>query len=189
MAKLNQKLLARYYDGELSPRKARKIEQLLSRSPEHQEALKKMTQIGELLRLANEEKLESVSFERLEQQVAAGISREEDSSPLEQLKVWFSEFFSYRKVVWVPTAVVAGATLAVLLILPLTTPTPVVEDKAPTGDRNGTWMASDDTSKGGSKIESVTFDDTGDSKDSKFEVSKIDGQNGSIGVVWIVDTP
>jgi anti-sigma factor RsiW len=188
MIKLNQNLLARYYDGELSPRKARKIEQLLRESPEHQESLKKMTQLGELLRLANEEKMESVSFERFEQQVTAGISKGEDSTLLEQLKVWVSEFFSYRKAVWVPTAVVAGAALAALLVLPLSTPTQV-EDKAPTGNRNDTWIAADDTSKGGSKIESVTFDDTGDSSDSKFEVSKIDGQNGSVGVVWIVDTP
>ncbi len=188
MAKLNEKLLARYYDGELSPRKAQKIEQLLRESPEHQEALKKMTQIGDLLRLANEENLESVSFDQLERQVAAGISQERNASLLERLTVWFSEFFSYRKVIWVPATVVAGATLAVLLVLPLSTPTPL-EDKGPTSSGNDTWMASDDTTKGGSKIESVTFDDTADSKDSKFEVSKIDGQNGSIGVVWIVDTP
>ncbi len=186
MAKLNQKLLERYYDGELSPGKARKVEQLLGESPEHQASLKKMTQMGDLLRQANEETLENVSFKHLEQRVAAGISKEEDAPLLEQLKVWTQEFFSYRKAVWVPTAVIAGVAIAVLSVLPLATSSQV-EPETPIMSDPGTWMAADKTSKGGSKIESVTFDDTEKPSESKFKVSKVDGQNGSIGVVWIVE--
>jgi hypothetical protein len=186
MAKLNQKLLERYYDGELSPSKARKVEQLLSKSPEHQASLKKMTQVGNLLRLANTEALENVSFERLEKRVAAGISKDEETPLIEQLKVWVREFFSYRKAVWIPTAVVAGAAIAVLLVLPLTTSSQI-EPETPIVSDPETWMAGDDTSKGGSKIESVTFDDTKESGESTFQVSKVDSQNGSIGVVWIVE--
>ena len=186
MVKLNEKLLARYYDGELSPRKARQVEQLLRESPEHQESLRKMSQIGDLIRMANEETVDRISFADFGEHVKAGIAEEQASSPAERLKVWFQEFFAYRKPVWVPATAVVAAAIAALLVFPLSSPGPA-EPMDPATGGNGTWMAADHTSKGGSKIESVTFDDTEKSGDDKFEVSKIDGQNGSIGVVWIVD--
>ena len=186
MVKLNEKLLARYYDGELSPKKDRQVEQLLRQSPEHQESLRKMTQIGDLLRMANEETVDRVSFEGFAQQVEAGIAEERASRLSEKVKVWLQEFGTYRKPIWGPSAVLVASAIAVLLILPLTTSRPG-EPETPAIAQNGTWMASDEASRAGSTIESVTFDDTDKSGQDKFEVSKVDGQNGSIGVVWIVD--
>ncbi len=186
MVKLNEKLLARYYDGELSPKKARSVEQLLRQSPEHQESLRKMAQIGDLLRMANEETVDRVSLEGFAEQVEAGIAEERASSLSERLKVWIQEFVTYRKPVWIPAAALVAAAIAVLLVVPLSPPGPV-EPQTPATASNDTWMAADQPSKRGSKIESVTFDDTGKSGEGKFEVSKIDGKNGSIGVVWIVD--
>ena len=186
MVKLNEKLLARYYDGELSPKKARQVEQLLQQSPEHQESLRKMARIGDLLRMANEETVDRVSFEGFAERVEAGIAEERASSLSEKLKVWLQEFAAYRKPVWVPAAVLVVAASAVMLILPLTTSRPA-DPEPPAVAQNGTWTASDETSRAGSTIESVTFDDTEKTGRDKFEVSKVDGQNGSIGVVWIVD--
>ena len=54
MAKLNEKLLAKYYDGMLGPSKAAQVEQLLENSPEDRETIKKMSRVSELLQLINE---------------------------------------------------------------------------------------------------------------------------------------
>jgi anti-sigma factor RsiW len=181
MANINQKLLERYYDGELSPKKAKQIEDQLANDAEHRESYRQMSQIGDLLRLMNEEDLNTVSFDGFEQRVAAGISVEEKPGMLEQLGIWISEFFAYRKAIWIPTTAAVGIAMVALLIVPAVLRSNIFNGASPPAIV--TYEAS--IARTGSKIESVTFEGM---TAVDYRVSKIDGQDGTIGVVWIVDT-
>ncbi len=184
MAKLTEKILARYYDGELSQKKAQEVEALLAASPEYESSLKNMNKIGDLLRLMNEENLSDVSFNSFSENVQAGIERQQTPGMLERIRVWLSEFFEFKQAIWVPSFAVVATAVALLLILPIVTDT---QEKVPSGEPNGNiWMAANDTKPVilGSKIESVSF---GDADGLKYDLTN--GQGGTVGVVWIVENP
>ena len=118
MTKLTHELVERYLDGELKPRKAREVEQLLEASPEHRETLETVGKIGDLLRLMNEENLKDVSFEGFKSQIDREIRADTRPSLLSGAKIWVTEFLDNRRVVWVPAAAAAGALALALIFLP-----------------------------------------------------------------------
>ena len=118
MVKLNEKLLAKYYDGALSQKKAEQVEKLLENSPEHQEALQKMERMGDLLRLMNEESISDVSFAGFDKRVAIGVKQDEKPGLMDRITLYLNEFFEHRRIVWVPATVVAAVALAVVIAVP-----------------------------------------------------------------------
>ncbi|MCP4601549.1 MAG: hypothetical protein GY847_13725 [Proteobacteria bacterium] len=184
MAKLTEELLERYHDGELSPRKAKWVEQRLKESPEHRNSLEKMVRMKQLIHLMNEEALTDVSFAGFKERVEIGIKREQGSGAWERLKVWAAEFFEHRQVIWVPSAAVATVAIAVLIALPFVTGTPA--ESTYDNANNGIWMASNTpgVEAPGSTIVSINF---GGATGEKYDIP--DGQGGTVGVVWIVEKP
>ncbi len=186
MAGLNEKLLARYYDGELGPKKAAWVEQQLEKSPDHQAALKKMSNMSELIHLMNEETLEDISFAGFETRVRAGILQGEKPGFVERLRVFVSEFIEHRRTIWVPSMAAATVAVAVLIALPFVTGGPAEAPSATTD--NGIRMASASPSNtSGSTIVSVDFSEKTGSNYRKYDVPFSEG--GTVGVVWIDEKP
>ncbi|MCP4676141.1 MAG: hypothetical protein GY854_11665 [Deltaproteobacteria bacterium] len=186
MPGLNEKLLARYYDGELSPKKAAWVEQQLDKSPDYQVALKKMSNMSDLIHLMNEETLEDVSFAGFETRVRAGIGQGERPGFFEKLQVWASEFIEHRRTIWVPSMAVATVAVAVLIAMPFVTGGP--SEAPPATTDNGIWMASTPGTKApSSTIVSVGSNDKTGSKYHKYDVPS--GEGGTLGVVWIDEKP
>lgn len=181
MNKLTEDLLERYHDGELSPREAEQVEQLLAESPEFQESLKKMSRIGDLLRLMNEEFVADASFEGFGERIEAGIRRADKPSLLERVRVWSEEFLQHRRTVWVPAVAAAGVAAAILIALPFVGSPP---GKAPPQKPVIEVYRHPQQPSPGSTIRSVDF---GGSQGAKYEVR--DEDHGTVGVVWIVEKP
>jgi anti-sigma factor RsiW len=183
MAKLTDELIERYYDGELSPKKAKWVEKQLAESPEHQARLEKMSRMSGLLHLMEKESLADVSFAGFEQRVKAGIRSQQKPGFAERARVWLGEFFEHKQVVWIPSAVVVTAVLAVMIALPFMTAAPPSPDK---GVRENEIWAASDTSRvepPSSAIVSVNF---GKATGKQYDVPNAKG--GTVGVVWIVES-
>ena len=180
MKRLPEKLLVRYHDGEIGEKDMKRVESTIQESARDREFLEEMSRIGDLLRLMNEENLDSVSFEGFEQRVLNNLDRAERPGFFESLKVWMSEFFEHRKTVWIPTASLVGAAAAVLLALPLVTGT--VPPATDLGDdvSSGIWAAAADRSPGGSE---VSLMNRGQAVGTEYSVLNERGE--AIGVVWI----
>lgn len=184
MAKLSEEMLAKYYDGELSDKQSKWLEKQLEQSPEYKETLSKMNRMSHLLRLMHEESSSDVSFDGFSERVLTEIKRDDRPGFIERLKVWAEEFFEHRQRIWVPTAAVVTAALAVLLIIPLSD-----------GDSSAPTLRSSRTHAGGqdvvlytggvktaysSAIESVAHGKT-DVEQYKLNY----GDESEVGVVWI----
>ncbi len=181
MAKIDEKLLAKYYDGALSPKQAAKVEQMLEGSPEDQESLARMSRMTDLLNMMNEETLRDVSFAGFEQRVAIAVRKEEKEGFFDRLKVTLAEFFEYRKVVWVPATAVAAVVLAAIVATPFVGETPATGGYASPHPE----FARMETDGGALVVEASTV---ASSKDpNTMEYSVLDGNGNSVGVVWIVE--
>lgn len=182
MAKLTDEMIERYYDGELSPKKAKWVEKQLEGSPEHQKRLERMSRMSGLLHLMEKESLEDVSFAGFEQRVKAGIEREAKPSFTDRARVWAAEFFEHKQVVWVPSAVMAAAVLAVVIAQPFMTAPPTSRGGSPGDDQ--IWTAGAPRSEApSSAIVSVNF---GQSTGKRYDVQSSGG--GTVGVVWIEES-
>ncbi|MDJ0764766.1 MAG: hypothetical protein QNJ97_17430 [Myxococcota bacterium] len=182
MPKLTQKLLEQYHDGELSPRKARWVEQQLRNSPEHAEALKKIAKMGTLLNLMAEETLSDVSFEGFETRVAAGIRTAARPGLKERINVWVSEFITHRRTIWVPTAGIATAAIAVLIALPFVSGPTRTPPPGSHIEEIQLTSHSPSPSAVGSTIVSVRM---GQANGWKYQLK--DDSGGTIGVAWIAE--
>ncbi len=179
MRKLTPDLLERYIDGDLKPKKARQVERLLSESPDHQEAYSELTQIGDLLRLMNEENLANVTFEGFKSQVEHQILSEDKLPPLvSRIGVWLTEFLDHRRVVWIPTVATITALTLALVLLPFFS----IHTASETPN-NGIQLYSS-PSPLISRIDSVDF---GDLTGTHYTIK--DNQGGTVGVVWINESP
>ena len=186
MGKLTQEVLQRYHDGELSTRATKRVEADIEASPQWRQSLQQMSQLGELLRLMNEESLDDVSFDGFEARVTAGIEREDHPGGLERLRVWLSEVFEHRPVIWVPATAVVGVSLALLLALPFIgggtgnqTSGPVPATGAGNNTGGGIWTAS----AGGAAGSSIEAVDYGGASGQVYDVPN--GKGGMTAVVWI----
>jgi len=183
MTRLNEKLLARYYDGELSDKQARRVEAQLASSDNDREALEKMSRLGDLLRTSNEEQLLNISFDGFEERVLNAVGQSKSLGLSERAKVWVNEFFEHRRHLWIPAASFAGAAAAILLIVPLFSKAPIVNTPLQR-DNQEIWAASANTVviSGGSEVVLLSRAQT-----SGVEYSIKNDRGENIGVVWIND--
>lgn len=181
MKGLTQKMIELYYDGELSPGKAREVEELIERSPEWRESLERVALLGDLLREAGEETASNASLDGFVERVSERIKLEKEPGVLERSLVWLGEFKRNKKTIWVPTAVAAAAAVALILAIPLAPDAPVDRMRDSGGSKNEIWLASGSTPST-SEIESVDF---GEGSGSVYQLG--DGHGGKNGVVWIVE--
>ena len=180
MAKPADDILQRYFDGELSSQQAARVEKELRDSPDDRAEIETFSRIGSLMRLMDEETSVGVSFEGLSDKVLAEIKTTRSSLSLwENIRTWFSEFFSYRKTVWVPAAAVLGTACLAVLIVPLFTPAPAAVSSA---SDTGIVLHSAALPIGGSRIEAVDF---GGASGARYAMD--DGSGHTVGVVWITE--
>jgi hypothetical protein len=184
MKKIDNELLQRYYDGELSSRKTKTTAAKIEGSQEARASLEKNQRITDLVCLMNDELLDSVSFEGFKKQVMSGVVNDYQPGVFERFKIWASEFFEYKQVIWVPSAVAVGLAVIVALALPLLSTPQSPSNTLQTGQENGIWLASTNTPTEtyGSTIETVNF---GESSGEKYQIEI--KQGSSVGVVWITE--
>ncbi len=113
MASKRNRELQRFFDGDLSPRRAAKVQQQLEGSPEDKQRLESLGAMRGLLRGANEEAVTEASFDGLWARVQQGIAREQPPSFAEKLRVWFRQYGL------IAASAAAAAVLAFFLWLPL----------------------------------------------------------------------
>ncbi len=181
MKRPSQQRLAMLHDHELSPWQAKRVEEALASYPEEQKQLGRFEKMGDLIRLMSEEKCSEVAFDELAKNVSAAVRTQSRPSLSERLRVWIQEFFEHRKSIWVPTAALATACLAVVVALPLIIGAPSNENVKSPKQTPEIWAASAQT-QGYSKVDSVSF---GDHTGRVYQLS--DGRGGTAAVVWIVD--
>ena len=175
-----EKILAQYYDDELNDAKRSEVRALISSSPENANALKNLEAMSDFFQIMKEENLEKVSFDGFDKRVINEIHKNEKPVPLgEKINVWFREFFSHRKIVWIPAASVAGAACAALLVVGVQSASPVAPIMPESGSSE-TWQASATTPSSGAMI-SVTAPDSIEVE--QFDLETDGGQQ--IAVVWI----
>ena len=183
MAKLSEEMLAKYYDGELSDRQARWVEEQLEQSPEHKEALSKLNRMSHLLRLMHEESASDVSFDGFSNRVLTAVSKEERPGFIERVKVWAEEFFEHRQRIWVPAAAIATAAIAEVLVMPLSDgdSTPAIGG-APqqSGGQEIVEYSGGAKTAYSSAIESVAH-----GKTAVEQYNLKNGEESEVGVVWI----
>jgi hypothetical protein len=109
--------LQRYFDGELSPRRARKMEEHLSRSPDDQRRLETLRAMRRMLQEANEEAVQQSSFDRLWAHVQIGIAARRAPSLGQRVRSWL------RSYGLMAASATAAALLALFLWLPTDTTT------------------------------------------------------------------
>lgn len=179
--KQDEKILAQYYDGELSGARKAKAKALIDSSSESADALRNMEAMSRLFQVMKEETLENVSFDGLDKRVLNEIQQSEQSVPFgEKIRVWFKEFFAHRKAVWVPVASIAGAACAALLAIGLQSSANPMAPNMPNQNAPQTWNASGTTPAVASTV-NVTAPENIDVQ--KYSLQTEGGQR--IAVVWI----
>ncbi len=117
MKHLDPEWLQRFADGELGRRQTRKVAAHLENCSACTETVERIRSTGDVLRLAFDEMIADAPLEDFADGVMAKLDEEE--RPLtwvEGIQAWFSEFFRYRRRVWVPSLALAGAATAALLV-------------------------------------------------------------------------
>ena len=179
MAKLSPELLGQYLDGELPTSETDRIRSMLDASDDEKRTVEEWAKIGSMLRVMDEETTSDASFEGLSEKVLAEIKTTRTSLPFsEKTKAWLSEFFEYRKTVWIPTVAAVGALCLALLALPAANPAPFQNEVS---QGSGIVLHSATTPKG-SRITAVDF-----GTQSGMQYAVDDGTGVTVGVVWIVD--
>jgi len=154
--------LERYFDGELSGSKAAEIKDHIESCKDCCAKLQRMENLGRMIRFAAEENAESFDEDAFLANVRKGIEKDRQVPLSETLKVWLEEFFSFRKQIWVPSAV---AVTAAVLVMVVSFSQPVDMTPEPYGNSN---------------VASVSFDS------GSGIVFQVEEDNGSTtAVVWV----
>ncbi|MBN2719004.1 MAG: hypothetical protein JXX14_24365 [Deltaproteobacteria bacterium] len=178
--KQDEKILAQYYDDELSDAMRTRVRAQIESSPEDTDALTKLETISHFFEVMKKENLENVSFEGFEKRILNEIHSAREPVPFsEKVGVWLKEFLSHRKAVWIPAASVAGAAFAALLVVGLQA-TSVMMPEMPSQNGLETWQANGTTPSVVSTVD-VTAPDNIDVQEFNLETEG--GQR--IAVVWI----
>ena len=178
---IDDDILQRFHDGELSPSEARSVQAQVARDPAAQRRLRELAQLGALLRDAADELSSGLDSEALFASIEARIAAQPTPTVGARLRVATSEWFAHRRATLVPalaaTAVAAATLIAVLRPLEDAPQVAVqiqhLEQKAPP-------IAVASLVKG-SSVEEIDF---GSSTGTVFE---IDNQGVGVAVVWISD--
>lgn len=178
--KLNDKTLAQYFDGELSEKATAEMKSLLESSPQNAQSLQTMENLSDLVQIMAEESATNVSFDGFDKRVLNEIHNQKTEASLtEKLGVWLREFFEHRKMVWIPTASVAGAACAALLAIGITS-TSAVPPTMPTSSQPESWNASVGNPL---RTSTVQIADAGEMDIKTYNIQNDIGQR--IGVAWI----
>lgn len=173
-------ILNSYYDGELSDSKRAQVEAQLASNPESARAIRNMKAMSELFQTMHQQHLEDISFDGLDKRVLNEIrSNPSPISAGERIKVWFSEFFAHRKLLWIPTVSMAGAACVALLAVGLNTGQPR-SPLMPSQNAPSTWTASGITE---AVTSTVTVSAPDELNVQKYSLETETGQR--IAVVWI----
>ncbi len=106
MTPKTKKDIQRYFDGELSPRKARQVFQRLQENGEERKQLAALEKSRFLLQETIQGEVEEANFDGLWLNVQAGISKEQPLKVSERFTLWFAR---YR------LAVAAAATILLMI--------------------------------------------------------------------------
>jgi hypothetical protein len=117
MASRRHRDLQRYFDGELSPRRAAKVREQLAGSPEDQRRVDGMQSMRQGLQDATEDAVAQADFGRLWAHVQVGISAQRPLGFGERVRLWF------RAYGMMAASATAAAVLALFLWLPTETAT------------------------------------------------------------------
>ncbi|MBN2530956.1 MAG: hypothetical protein JXR76_31505 [Deltaproteobacteria bacterium] len=178
--KQDEKILAQYYDGELNERKSAEVKKQLDSSHEGALALENMTKISQLFQVLHEQSQESTSFEGFDKRVINAIRSQKTPVPFsEKLRVWATEFFAHRKLVWIPAASVAGAACVAVLAVGLQNSKQMIPTMPDRTD-SSTWQASGTTD---SIVSTVAVTAPSEMNVEEFSLETDNGQR--IAVVWI----
>jgi anti-sigma factor RsiW len=172
-------LLQRYHDGELTGGRFERVKQHLKSCAICQKRQRSLAKLHELFTIHAEELSRDVNFDALYSKVAEEISRQKPAGILEKLLAWWDGLPLWKPQVWAPAtaAAVAGITIAVL--------------NTHWQDRSLRKVAGGQKSPGsiiapasalGSEIVRVDF---GDKPGTVFEVALAEG--ASTAVIWIND--
>jgi hypothetical protein len=167
---LDDDLLQRYYDGDLTPEEERSVSAALAQSESGQRRLDQLVQLTELLRAPVLEAAEGLDSDALFARIEGGVQRQQALGFGERLRLLGSEWFEHKRSVLVPAAASLAAAAAALIILLVPREARHPQDGEPVLAQLH-----------GSRIENVDF---GQSTGTVFEV---DNQGVSAAVVWIAD--
>jgi hypothetical protein len=157
-----------------------RVKAQIDASPQDTEALKNLETMSHLFQVMKDETLENVSFDGFDKRVLNDIHATTERLPFgEKVSVWFREFLSHRKAVWIPTASVVGAACAAILVVGLQTTRPMTP-AMPSQSTAETWQASGTTPSVVSTVNVMAPDNI---NVEKFNLETEGGQR--IAVVWI----
>jgi len=110
MSSILDKDLHRYFDGELQPDKAQKIQAQLAHNPEAQQRLANLQNIHLLLQDAHDSVVEQAHFEKLWEGIQNGIAAQPSLPLIEQIKLFLIRY----RLAFASAAAVAILTLFLL---------------------------------------------------------------------------
>ncbi|MBN2802575.1 MAG: hypothetical protein JXR91_05740 [Deltaproteobacteria bacterium] len=171
----------RYFDGEMSHKEQERFENSLSSRDSDRMELENISKISELFNVMEDEALKGVSFEGFDKRVMIAIKNDKVALSLfDRLSLYLKEFFTYKKVVWIPAGAVAAAG-ALFLVIGLNGSTignPVMPDAA----TPQIWKASAPSAMLSSEVKLINSSQV---KGVEYNITV--APNKSIGVIWIDD--
>jgi len=167
---LDDDLLQRYYDGDLTRDEERSVRAELARSESAQQRLAQLAELTELMRGPVLEAAQGLDSDALFARIQGGIQRQEALGFGERLRLIGSEWYEHKRGVLVPAAASLAAAAAALIIL-------LVPREAQQPENGGSMLAQ----LHGTSVENVDF---GQSTGTVFAV---DNEGVSAAVVWISD--
>ena len=167
---LDDDLLQRYYDGDLTRDEERSVSAELARSESAQQRLAQLAELTELMRAPVLEAAAGLDSDALFAGIQGGIQQQQALGFGERLRLVTGEWYEHKRGVLVPAAASLAAAAAALIIL-------LVPREAHHPDNGATVLAE----LHGTSIENVDF---GQSTGTVFAV---DNQGVSAAVVWISD--
>ena len=157
---LTREILNRLVDGELPAGEASRARGHLAGCHACDGAFQVAEAMQSLTRDALLAAAAEVSFERMQAEIATAIAVERPLGLGDRARTWVSEFFQYRRPVWIPAGALAAAAIVAVLL-------------APAGEAEA----------GSSRVLSVA---SAAGPTIVFDVENQDGAT-STGIVWITD--
>ncbi|HEX6242790.1 MAG TPA: hypothetical protein VFZ61_17880 [Polyangiales bacterium] len=167
---LDDDLLQRYYDGDLSPDEERSVSAEIAKDTGAQRRLSELAALHELMQAPLIEAAAGLDGDALFARIQADIKQQQQLGFGERLRVLSGEWFEHKRGVLVPAAASLAAAAAALIILLVPR-----EARQPAGGEPLLAQLH------GTRIENVDF---GQSTGTVFEV---DNEGVSAAVVWISD--
>jgi len=192
MSEIEDDLLQRYYDGELSPVEERSVQSRVDRDPDAQQRLRKLARLSECVQEAALEMGREVNSDALFAGISEGIAKDGGKGKPGNFEVIAGEWAEHKQTTWLPLALGGTAAAAALLFVLLSSGGPatqVATDTPPAATVDASTQHSPvkvaehapAQPPAGSSVEDVDF---GDNAGTVFE---IETRGITTAVVWITD--